>query len=160
MHDEQVATQLGFLLGSFRGNDVIHASAWSDAMTATAVSEGTTSLGGTVVTLTLDETRPDGSRFEVLNVFCRDPADGSVLLYAFDSLGYPPDPPARGAWLGHGLVLERTTPRGRGRTTFEATPDGFAWSRTFQAPDGDRWQTVVQGELTRLGPVTTTAASS
>src|ERR1700710_2305603 len=106
MRDEEVSTELAFLLGSFRGDDLIHASAWSDAMTATAVSEGNTSLGGAVVTMTLDETRPDASRFQVLNVFCRDPADGSVLLYAFDSLGYPPDPPARGAWLGHSLLLE------------------------------------------------------
>jgi hypothetical protein len=62
-------------------------------MTATAVSEGSTSLGGTLVTMTLDETRHEGSRFQVLDVFCRDPADGAVLLYAFDSLSYPPSAP-------------------------------------------------------------------
>jgi hypothetical protein len=41
-----------------------------------------------------------------------------VLWHWFDSIGYPPEVPARGAFEGDALVLERTSPRGVNRTTF------------------------------------------
>ena len=51
----------------------------------------------------------------------------------FDSIGYPPEVPARGAFDGDTLVLERTTPRGTNRTTF--TLDGERLSQDI-AVDG------------------------
>jgi hypothetical protein len=72
-----------------------------------------------------------------------------VLLYAFDSAGYPPEPAARGSWHGDELVLERTTERGSARTTFTATADGYRWSKVFRAPGADEWSPVVAGELRR-----------
>ena len=41
-----------------------------------------------------------------------------VLWHWFDSIGYPPEVPARGGFEGDALVLERTSPRGTNRTTF------------------------------------------
>ena len=39
--------------------------------------------------------------------------EDAVLWHWFDSIGHPPELPARGAFDGDALVLERTTPRGR-----------------------------------------------
>jgi len=41
-----------------------------------------------------------------------------VLWHWFDSIGYPPETPAKGAWAGDTLTLTRTSPRGTNRTTF------------------------------------------
>ena len=44
-------------------------------------------------------------------------------MHWFDSIGYPCEAPARGAFDGDALVLERTTPRGTNRTTLALAGD-------------------------------------
>ncbi len=139
---------LEFLVGRFAGTDLIHASDWADEETAKVTAAGVIEIDKGLVVQRLRETRMSGS-FEVVNVFMRDPASNEVLLYSFDSLGYPPDPPARGSWQGDELVLHRASPRGMSRTTFAATPHGFRWSKQFRRSLDEEWQPVVNGELAR-----------
>lgn len=63
------------------------------------------------------ETRHDGTRFAAHCVFAIEPGNEDVLMWAYDSYGYPPTVPARGRWADQTLALIKETPRGSGRTS-------------------------------------------
>ena len=146
--DQQLSEELAFLIGTADGPEQVHASPWGPAYVARTEVTGRVQLGGNLLLVTQQQQRPDGTSFEIVNVFMRDPADEALLLYAFDTLGYTPDPPARGRWQGDELIMDRTTPRGTSRTSFKPTTTGFTWSKQFQRPGDDKWQQVVDAELT------------
>jgi hypothetical protein len=136
------------LAGAFTGHDQIHASQWGDAETARAEVEGDWELGGRLLVQRWRDVRA-ADTFELVNVFMEDPATGETLLYAFDSAGFPPDPPARGVWDGDILTLVRRTERGQARWTFTPTTDGYGWRKEFRVSDDDPWAPVIDGRLTR-----------
>ena len=140
---------LEFLVGELTGREEVTATPWAAGGPATARARGERALDGGVLVQHHVQERDGTVTVRTLNVFTTDPATGEVLLYAFDSVGYPPEPAARGTWHGDELVLERTTERGSARTTFAATADGYRWSKEFRAPDSDVWSPVVAGELHR-----------
>jgi hypothetical protein len=149
---ESLREELAFLSGTFAGREEVHASEWAKPSTAASTADGRLELAGTLLVLRHEQVREDGAdAFAVVNVFMRSPGDAELLLYAFDTAGYPPDPPARGAWQGTDLVLDRTTTRGSSRTLYTPTDLGYRWSKEFQAPGSDRWVPVVSGELQRRG---------
>lgn len=139
---------IGALAGTFTGVDRIQASRWSDAESVRAEAEATWAVTGGLLVQRWRDERAAGE-FELLNVFMEDPASGEVLLYAFDSLGYPPDPPARGVWTDGSLVLLRTTERGESRTEFTPFETGFRWRKLFRSTVDAEWTSVVEGELVR-----------
>jgi hypothetical protein len=139
---------IGALAGTFTGVDRIQASEWSEAESVRAEAEATWALAGGLLVQRWRDDREAGT-FELLNVFMEDPASGEVLLYAFDSLGYPPDPPARGVWTDGSLVLLRTTERGESRTEFTPFEDGFRWRKLFRPAIDAEWTPVVDGDLVR-----------
>jgi hypothetical protein len=139
---------LDLLLGRFTGVDELHPSPWADEQTATVEIASTAEMGGALIVMRINETRASGT-FEAVNVFTTDRESGELLLYGFDSLGYPPEPPARGRFDGGVLVLDRSTVRGDSRTTFARTPTGLRWSKQFRPTVDAPWQPVVTGTLTR-----------
>lgn len=141
---------LDLLLGSFTGVDELHASPWADEQTATVEMSSTAELGGALIVMRVIETRVAGG-FEAVNVFTTDRDTGEVLLYAFDSLGYAPEPPARGRCDNGELVLDRSTTRGDSRTTFASTPTGLRWGKQFRQTTDEPWRPVVTGTLARVG---------
>ena len=142
--------ELQFLLGAFAGVEQIHPSAWSEAASAEAVAKGDPELAGALLLQRHAEQPSGGERFDAVNVFVRDAATDEVLLYSFDSAGYPPEPPARGRLQDSELVLDRRTERGESQTVYSATEAGYAWSKKFR-PDADSpWQPVVSGDLRRV----------
>ncbi|HLU56466.1 MAG TPA: DUF1579 domain-containing protein [Pseudonocardia sp.] len=138
---------LGFLVGELTGREEVSATPWAEGGPATARATGEWALDGGLLVQHHVQERDGAAVFGTLNVFTTDPATGDVLLYAFDSVGYPPEPAARGTWHGEEQVLERTTERGSARTRFTPTPDGYRWSKEFRAPGSDVWSPVVAGEL-------------
>lgn len=134
------------LLGRFTGVDELHASPWSDAQSAAVEMTATAELGGALIVMRVTESRSVGT-FEAVNVFMADRDSGEVLLYCFDSLGYAPEPPARGRYADAQIALHRSTPRGDSRTTFASTPTGFRWSKDFRPAADAPWQSVVTGNL-------------
>lgn len=136
------------LLGHFTGVDELHASPWSEAQTARVEMSCTAELGDALIVMRVTETRPAGS-FDALNVFMTDLGTGEVLLYGFDDLGYPPEPPARGRYANAQIDLLRSTPRGHSRTTFTGTATGLRWSKQFRPAADVAWQPVVTGTLQR-----------
>jgi hypothetical protein len=140
---------LEFLVGELSGPEDVTATPWAAGGAATGRVRGERGLDGGVLVQHQVQERGGEVVFRTLNVFTTDPITGEVLLYAFDSVGYPPEPAARGTWRGGELVLERTTERGSARTTFAPTADGYRWSKSFRAPGADGWSPVVAGELRR-----------
>ena len=143
--------RLEFLLGELSGPEEVSSTPWAEGGPAIGRVSGERGLDGGVLVQHQVQERDGAPAFRSLNVFMADPATGEVLLYSFDSVGYPPEPPARGTWNGEELVLERTTERGSARTTFTPTADGYRWSKSFRAPGAGEWAPVVRGELRRTG---------
>ncbi len=139
---------LSGLVGTFRGTDRIHGSAWAEQEDAPATAVGTVELAGGLVVRRHEVSRASGP-FVAVDAFMPDPVTGEVLLYSFDSAGFPPDPPATGGWEDGALVLRRVTARGESRTTYRPTEGGFSWSKEFRPAADAPWQTVVAGELER-----------
>ncbi|MFF1876333.1 hypothetical protein [Leifsonia sp. NPDC058230] len=141
--------QLGFLIGRFGGPELMHETAWAPAGRAHGRADGRlTALALIQEQVQSREGAPD---FEALNIFTLDAATGDVFLYSFDSVGYLPDPRARGSWIGGELVLVRSTARGHSRTRYAEVPDGYRWMKEFRPTEDAEWSTVVEGELTRIG---------
>ena len=137
------------LAGRFAGTDEIHASAWGPGETARVAMSAEWEIGGRVLVQRWQDSRADDV-FELMNVFMADPANGEVLLYVFDTLGYPPDPPARGSWDGDRLQLQRKTERGESQIEFTPTRTGFRWSKRYRPSGSAPWQVIIDGELARL----------
>lgn len=138
---------LGFLVGELTGRGGGQRHAVGRGRARHRAGDRRVGLDGGLLVQHHVQERDGAAVFGTLNVFTTDPATGDVLLYAFDSVGYPPEPAARGTWHGEELVLERTTERGSARTRFTPTPDGYRWSKEFRAPGSDVWSPVVAGEL-------------
>lgn len=121
-------------VGEWTGAETLHPSPW----TAGGSAEGKWSIrrDGAGLHLVFDyaEQRADGGRFDAHGVLARDPENGDVLLFIFDSFGFPPLSPARGRWEGSRLVLDKATPRGVGRTVFMLEADGFGYAVSSRLP--------------------------
>jgi len=142
-----VAEQLSFLIGRHAGTEQVHPSPWGPGGAGSATASAESALDGAVVLHRHSHQRDGAAAFEVLNVFSTDPATGEVLLHAHDSVGFPPDPPARGTWHDGVLVLDRRTPRGSSRTTFEPLPTGYRWRKVYRRDETGPWTPVVDGEF-------------
>jgi hypothetical protein len=147
--ESPIAGQLLFLAGSLSGPEEAYASSWTEASSAVGSVHGQFELAGTVVVQHQTHERDGTGSFQALNVFMVDPATEEILLYCFDTVGFPPDPPARGTWHGEDLVLDRSTARGSSRTTYTPTSAGYRWSKRFRAPSDQDWAPVVDGHMTR-----------
>jgi hypothetical protein len=130
-----------------RGPETVFASTWGPRREGVSASRAVEEVDGLVVVQHLDDSFDDGTQFRAVNVFILDPETRDVLCYAFDSFGFPPDPPAQGSWQGHDLVLERTSPRGTARMVFTPGPSGYAWRKEFRAPGVAEWQPVAMAKL-------------
>ena len=145
----RIAEQLSFLIGSLAGPEEAYASSWTEAGSARGCVDGRLELSGTVVVQHQRHVRDGPGSFQALNVFMVDPASEEILLYSFDNVGFPPDPPARGTWHGEDLVLDRSTVRGSSRTTYTPTSTGYRWSKQFRVSSDQDWTPLVDGHMTR-----------
>ena len=109
---------LEMLVGHWLGTTELAASAWGPARTAKAEVTFTRAAGGLAVVQTYRHTEADGSHFEGHGVFTVDPDHDETLWYFVDSMGKPPEAPARGAWHDRVLTVERHSDRGTARHTF------------------------------------------
>jgi hypothetical protein len=140
--------RLGFLATELVGTELVAPSPWTAAGPATATVSGEVGLADTAVIQRYEQRRDGAVSFSALNVFLVDVETGDTLLYAFDAVGFAPDPPARGNWDGDRLILERATERGFSRTTYELTFDGYRYVKEFRLPEQQLWEMVVSGTFT------------
>lgn len=128
-------TALEAFLGHWRGSTELAASPWGPARTADAEVTFSRAAGGYALVQSYRHLEPDGTHFEGHGVFAVDPDHGDTLWYYVDSMGRPPEAPARGHWLDGTLRLERRSPRGTARHTFKV--DGGVLTHTAELRLGD-----------------------
>jgi hypothetical protein len=129
--------RLATLEGAWEGTEELAPSPWSPGGTARARMSFGVAAGGFAL---VQDYRSD-TGMTAHGVF--SVSDDTVLWHLFDSIGYPPEVPARGGFDGDTLVLERTSPRGTNRTTFTLAGDRLHQRIAF---DGE---TVVEATYAR-----------
>lgn len=91
----------------------------------------------------------DGYWFEGHGVLTVDPQSGDTLWFWFDRYGFPPMTPSRGTWEGTVLTLEKTTPRGVGRSVFTLAGDKLGYEVSSRGHDEADFTIVSVGTFTR-----------
>ena len=143
--------RLQALVGTWRGEERVGASQWTEAGEAISEVFAEAELGGLFVSQYYRQVRDAKVSFEAHNVFGVDQSDGTTKLWQFDSMGFVPTAPASGSWDGDTLTLERSSPRGAARTryTFES-PDRYRMTLQFRPAGRDAWQDMVEGTYRRV----------
>ncbi|MDQ0756950.1 DUF1579 domain-containing protein [Arthrobacter sp. B3I4] len=105
-------------LGQWSGTTQWEATAWGPARTASAEVVFARAAAGLAVTMSYRHTDADGSRTDGVGVFTVDRSRPDILWYHVNSLGLPPERPARASWQDGTLTIERRSDRGTARHTF------------------------------------------
>jgi hypothetical protein len=105
--------------GAWEGSERLQASPWSPGGSATARLEFRVLAGGFAVAHDYESS----AGLTAHGVFSASGDD--VLWHWFDSIGHPPEVPARGRWDGDTLTLTRASPRGTNTTTWALDGDAL-----------------------------------
>ena len=111
--------RLAALAGTWHGTERLAPSPWSEGGSASAEYTFAVAAGGFAL---VQDYRSD-TGLTGHGVFSA--AGDEVLWHWFDSIGHPPEVPARGGFEGEALVLTRSSPRGTNRTTFTRRGDAL-----------------------------------
>ncbi|HEY6943093.1 DUF1579 family protein [Dokdonella sp.] len=117
--------RLARLAGTWTGDEHLSASPWGPGGAAKGRFEFRPGVDGMVLLQDYEEEKDGRVSFRGHGVFIVDPVAGDVAWWWFDSLGFAPDPPARGQWRGDVLRLEKRTPRGAARYAFALDDDSL-----------------------------------
>jgi hypothetical protein len=123
-----VHTRLLALAGEWEGPESVEASPWGKGGPATGRSSIRADLDGFAVIQDYVQLKDSLVTFRGHGVFTVDPETQEVLWYWFDSMGFPPDQPARGRFEGDVLTLLRVTPRGSARYVHKITQNEHQFS--------------------------------
>ncbi|KQZ30098.1 MULTISPECIES: DUF1579 family protein [Caulobacter] len=96
------------------------------------------------------EERPGGHRFHGHGVLTIDPERLDAIWFWFDTYGFPPIAPARGRWEGDQLILEKTTPRGVGRTLFRVDGDRLQHEASARLAGEETFRQISSMTLARI----------
>ncbi|MFD1982163.1 DUF1579 family protein [Mesorhizobium newzealandense] len=145
--------RLQALVGTWRGEEQVAATQWTDAGTATAEAVAVAEFGGLFVVQRYRQRRDGTVSFGAHSVFGFDQQTSAVTMHQFDSMGFVPTAPATGSWNGRDLVLVRSSPRGSGRVTYTIDTDiNYRMRLEFQPAGSDIWQDMVSGVYCRVSP--------
>ena len=136
-------------VGRWRGEEMLSASPFGPGGPASAQSDLREAVDGMALLHDYVETRADGGTFRAHGVFMIDPANGDVLWWGFDSMGFPPDAPARGRWDGDRLRLEKQTPRGEARHEFTLGADRYELVIRTRLAGQQEFTTFLEGRYRR-----------
>jgi hypothetical protein len=109
---------LGTFLGRWTGTTHWEATVWGPAHSAESEIVFSLAAAGLAVTHSYRHTDADGTRSEGHGVFTTDPDHPEILWYHVNSMGLPPEAPARAGWHDGTLTVERRSDRGIARHTF------------------------------------------
>jgi hypothetical protein len=129
-------TALAALAGDWEGAEQLKASPWTVAGTVVGLHRVRLATRGLTLIQEYEQRRDGAVTLTGHGVFAVDPATSDVLWWWFDDFGHPPLTPSRGHFSDDGgIVLEKTTPRGRQRAHFAAS-GGLLTHRIEVAPAG------------------------
>ena len=124
--------------GEWEGTESVEPSSWGKGGPATGRTSFRGDLDGFAMIQDSVQLKDSLVTFRGHGVFTVDPQTQEVLWYWFDSVGFPPDLPARGRFEGNVLTLLRVTPRGSARYVHEITANDYRFSVENKFPgDGD-----------------------
>lgn len=109
------------LAGTWEGQEKLFASAWAAESIASGRLAYRIILDGLAMTQDYQQTRADGSLFELHGIWTVQPESETVLWYSFDSFVPAPEQPARGHWENDVLIMEKVTARGKARHQLSVT---------------------------------------
>ncbi|MEO5780912.1 MULTISPECIES: DUF1579 domain-containing protein [Arthrobacter] len=105
-------------LGQWAGTTQWQSTPWGPARSAAAGVTFSRTGAGLAVTLSYHHSNADGTHTEGHGVFTVDPDHPDTLWYRVNSLGLPPEPPARAGWRDGTLTVERHSGHGTARHTY------------------------------------------
>ncbi|HEV2676006.1 MAG TPA: DUF1579 family protein [Aliidongia sp.] len=143
--------QLGRFEGVWTGSGIVFPNPWGPSGATTGSWNFRLDPGGFNLLHDYVEQRSDGYRFDAHGVLTVDPAADEYVWFWFDSYGFPPLSPARGRWDGARLVLEKTTPRGVGRSIFTVHGDELDYAAASRLGTEPAFTPVVEGTYRRDG---------
>jgi hypothetical protein len=126
------------LAGEWEGTEEVATTPWGPGGPAFGAMVFRSDLDGFSLIQDYVQRKGDRTSFRGHGVFMIDPESQDVLWYWFDSMGFPPGPPARGSFQGQALTLTRVTERGASRYVYEIADNELAFSienRFPQDPD-------------------------
>ena len=145
--------RLQALVGAWRGEEEVSDTQWADGGPATSEVLAEAQFGGLFVVQRYRQRRDGTVSFGAHSVFGFDQQNSVVAMHQFDSMGFVPASPATGTWNGSELVLERSSPRGAARVTYDFDgSDSYRMRLQFQPVGSDAWQETVSGLYRRVLP--------
>ena len=110
--------RLALLVGDWEGDEQVFPNSWGPGGPGRGKWTFRLDASGFNLIHDFSEIRDGGYQFDAHGVLTVDPATREFFWFWFDSYGYPPLNPSHGNWQGSTLTLEKTTPRGVGRSVF------------------------------------------
>lgn len=144
-HHERLAR----LVGDFEGDEELQPSPWGPGGPARGRIAFRSAAGGMSFIQDYEEEKDGAVVFGGHGVFLIEPESGDVLWWWFDSMGFPPDGPARGTWDGDTLTLTKSTPRGDGRYVYRLHTSGYEFTIENRFPGQDDFNLFMRGDYTR-----------
>lgn len=142
--------RLAVFAGSWEGREDLQPSPWGPGGNATGRGVYRVVTDGMALTQDYEEEKDGAIVFRGHGVFTVDPESGDVLWWWFDSMGFPPDTPARGRWDGDTLTFLKTTPRGDARYVYALQgSDAYTFSIENRFPGQDDFCLFMKGHYRR-----------
>ena len=98
-------------VGKWTGDEQLSESPWGPGGPAIGRVDMREACDGMAFVQDYVEEKDGKPSFRGHGVFMIDPENGDTLWWWFDSMGFPPDPPARGRWNGDCLLYTSPSPR-------------------------------------------------
>ncbi|HEU4663763.1 MAG TPA: DUF1579 family protein [Dokdonella sp.] len=137
------------LAGTWDGEEQLSASPWGPGGVATGRFEFRRGVDGMALLQDYEEKKDGRVAFRGHGVFIVDPVTRDIAWWWFDSLGFAPDPPARGQWAGDTLRLEKHTPRGAARYAFALDGDSLSFRIENRFAGQDDYVEFMRGDYRR-----------
>jgi len=145
--------RLQALVGAWRGEEEVAETQWADGGIATSDVLAEAQFGGLFVVQRYRQRRDGTVSFGSHSVFGFDQQNSVVTMHQFDSMGFVPATPATGTWDGNRLTLQRSSPRGSARVTYDFdSNDSYRMRLEFQPAGGTSWQDMVSGLYRLVSP--------
>ncbi|HEY6986444.1 MAG TPA: DUF1579 family protein [Rhodanobacteraceae bacterium] len=141
--------RLARFAGKWSGDEQLGESPWGPGGTARGRCEVREAVDGMAFVQDYVEEKDGKVAFRGHGVFTIDPGNGDVLWWWFDSMGFPPDPPARGRWNGDQLLFEKNTPRGEARYEFRFADDHYDFRIENRFPGQKDFAEFMRGHYLR-----------
>ena len=142
--------RLHALAGEWEGDETIAPSPWGPGGPARGRSTISVAVDGFFLVQDYVEEKAGRTVFRGHGIFGWDAESKTYVWYWVDSMGQPPAAPSRGRWEGDTLIFESSSPRGKGRYTYQFDgADGYRFKIENSFDGGKGWATLIEAAYHR-----------